>query len=83
MTRSSNPSAKHGISRDWVTLLLKATHLASVPSKGGNLKLLRGAGTLAGTAAAATMPSTTRRATSAAVISGGEMVVASEMKRRG
>ena len=46
VTRASEPGSKQGISRDWVTLLLKATYLSSVPSKMGNLKLLWGAGTL-------------------------------------
>ena len=42
VTSSSNPGAKHGISRDWVTFLLNATYLLSVPLNGGNLKLLGG-----------------------------------------
>ena len=85
VTRSSDPGAKQGISRDCVKLRLKATHLLSVPSKGGSLKPL---GTLAGDAVAAATLSATRPVMSEAVIPTGEVVVASvivasEMEARG
>ena len=85
VTRASDPGANQGISRDCVRLRLKATHLLSVPSKGGSLKPL---GTLAGNTVAAATLSATRRAMSEAVIPAGEVVVvsaavASEMEARG
>ena len=91
VTRASEPGSKQGISRDWVTLLLKATYLSSVPSKMGNLKLLWGAGTLVAVAAAgagaaeaeAARVSTTMREMSVAVSAGGGATVASEMEGRG
>ena len=88
VTRVSEPDAKQGIFRDWVTLLLKPTHLFSVPSKLGNLKLLWGAGTLVAVAvaeaagAATARLSAMMRATSMVVISRGGAAMASEMEGR-
>jgi hypothetical protein len=68
-----------------VTLLLKGIQFPLVPSKSRNLKLLWGAGTLAGATvgAAAAIPSATRQVMSRAVSLGGGTTAASEMDSRG